>query len=163
MLEFWPQMRHWILLVLAIGSADAAQIQIGTLVGAVRDPSQAAVAEAQVVLYDATSNFERFATTDDRGQFQLTNLPFGQYAVRIDANGFRPFETTIAVRSNLTLTLEVALEIAGPREELTVRAAAPLVEPDQARQRVHGASARSAPGKRHAGARRDRARMGNGR
>ena len=131
MLEFWPQMRHWILLVLAIGSADAAQIQIGTLVGAVRDPSQAAVAEAQVVLYDATSNFERFATTDDRGQFQLTNLPFGQYAVRIDANGFRPFETTIAVRSNLTLTLEVALEIAGPREELTVRAAAPLVEPDQ--------------------------------
>ena len=125
-------MRHWILLlVLAIGSADGAQIQIGTVDGAVRDPSQAVVVEAQVVLYDATSDFERLATTDDRGQFQLTNVPFGQYGVRIEADGFRPHETTIAVRSNLAVTLEVVLEIAGPREELTVRAAPPLVERDQ--------------------------------
>ncbi len=130
-LKFWLQMRHWILLlVLAISSADAAQIQIGTVDGAVRDPSHAAVAEAQVVLYDATWDFERLATTNDHGQFQLRNVPFGQYGVRIEADGFRPYETTIAVRSNLTLTLEVVLEIAGPREELTVRAAPPLVEPD---------------------------------
>ena len=132
MLKFRSQMRHWILLlVLAIGSADAAQIQIGTVDGAVQDPSHAAVAEARVVLYDAASDFERLATTDDRGQFQLSNVPFGQYGVRIEADGFRPYETTITVRSNLTVMLEVVLEIAGPREELTVRAAPPLVEPDQ--------------------------------
>ena len=125
-------MRHWILLlVLAIGAADAAQIQIGTVDGAVQDPSRAAVAAAHIVLYHAASDFERLATTDDRGQFRLSNVPFGQYGVRIDADGFRPYETTIAVRSNLAITLEVVLEIAGPREELTVRAAPPLVEPDQ--------------------------------
>ena len=117
--------------MLAIGSADAAQIQIGTVDGAVRDPSHAAVAQARVVLYDTASDFERLATTNDRGQFQLINVPFGQYGVRIEADGFRPHETTIAVRSNLAVTLEVVLEIAGPREELTVRAAPPLVEPDQ--------------------------------
>ena len=163
-------MRHWILLlVLAIGAADAAQIQIGTVDGAVQDPSRAAVAAAHIVLYHAASDFERLATTDDRGQFRLSNVPFGQYGVRIDADGFRPYETTIAVRSNLAITLEVVLEIAGPREELTVRAAPPLVEPDQVSsttrlgqgfiQRLPGAG----PGTRHAGARRDRARMGNGR
>ena len=117
--------------MLAIGSADAAQIQIGTVDGAVRDPSHAAVAQARVVLYDTASDFERLATTNDRGQFQLINVPFGRYGVRIEADGFRLHETTIAVRSNLAVTLEVVLEIAGPREELTVRAAAPLVEPDR--------------------------------
>ena len=163
-------MRHWILLlVLAIGSADAAQIQIGTVDGAVRDPSHAAVAQARVVLYDTASDFERLATTNDRGQFQLINVPFGRYGVRIEADGFRLHETTIAVRSNLAVTLEVVLEIAGPREELTMRAAAPSRRArsgklkNAPRPRVHSASARGASGQRHAGARRDRARLGDGR
>ncbi len=108
-----------------------AQIQIGAVEGTITDGTCGRVPNASVVLHDTSTGFERSETTGDTGTFRFHNLPFGLYSLHVRAPGFRPHDSTVSLRSNLAVTVDLELALAGPAEDVTVRAATPLVDPER--------------------------------
>jgi hypothetical protein len=97
-----------------------AQIQIGTISGVVLDSTGATLADARVVLENPLTGSEHRTASDSRGAFVFNNVPFAQYNLRIEANGFQTATRQLAVRSNLPVTLEVRLSVAGANEAVSV-------------------------------------------
>ena len=84
-----------------------------------------------IVLYDTATGFERSKTTPDTGTFRFDNVPFGLYNLRVRAPGFQPHDSAVSLRSNLAVTLDLELALAGPAEDVTVRAETPLIDPER--------------------------------
>jgi hypothetical protein len=108
-----------------------AQIQLGAVEGAVTDGTGARVPNASVVLYDTASGFERLETTRDTGTFRFDNVPFGLYGLHVRAPGFQAQDSTVSLRSNLAVAVDLELVLAGSVEEVIVRAETPLVDPER--------------------------------
>ena len=138
------------LIALALAFTTLAQIQIGAVEGTVADGTGARVPNASVVLKDTSTGFERSETTGDTGSFRFDNLPFGLYSLRVMAPGFRPHDSTVSLRSNLTVSIDLELTLAGPAEDVTVRAETPLVDPERisTTTRLDGSFVRRLPGAR---------------
>ncbi len=60
-----------------------AQVTTATLVGLVRDTSGAVVPGATVIATHQGTGVPREAITDERGEFVISAMPTGPYAVRI--------------------------------------------------------------------------------
>ena len=67
------------------------QSTFGDIVGVVKDPSQGAVPEAQVLLTRVEDKSQYPATTDPDGAFHFVNLKPGHYDLAISASGFAEF------------------------------------------------------------------------
>ena len=100
----------------------------GTIEGTVKDPSNAVVVGATVIILNPVTDFTRTAETDGRGHFVFRNLPPNPYHVVATAPGFQTFEQDIDVRSSVPIELAIAVKIAGASETVNVSAAAALVE-----------------------------------
>lgn len=86
--------------------------------GTVSDPSGAKVRGAAVQI-EGTA-IERKLSTDSTGHFSL-NLPAGTYHVKVEALGFRNFETDVTVTQHANHALiNAKLQIATKIEEITV-------------------------------------------
>src|SRR3974377_5533 len=88
--------RMLIVFVLAVFSAPAAYAQAGGIVGeiqgVVKDPSGAAVPNAQVTAVNVGNGLTRSTTTDVSGVYHLPLLPLGYYKVTVQADGFAQYE-----------------------------------------------------------------------
>ena len=112
-------------------SADLleAQVTTATLVGLVRDSSAAIVPGASIVATHEGTGVPREATTDERGEFVLSALPAGPYAVRIAMPGFKTFTTSgIQLGSGQTVRQTFALELGAVAETVTVAGEAPIID-----------------------------------
>src|SRR5215813_3636292 len=88
------------LLLAAFSSITLAQ-STATLQGSITDPSGAFVSGAKVTVRNQATRFERIATTDSDGNYQVASLPPGVYQVEAQAQGF-------GAQSVKDLTLEVS-------------------------------------------------------
>ncbi|MGH9161352.1 MAG: carboxypeptidase-like regulatory domain-containing protein, partial [Vicinamibacteraceae bacterium] len=87
----------WLLgvLVLAAGAPSSeAQVLYGSIVGAVHDSSAAAVPGATITATHRETNLVLTAVSNDAGTYTIVNALPGSYDVRIQLQGFRPFEKT---------------------------------------------------------------------
>ena len=66
----------------------ASQSTFGGIVGVVKDPSEGAVAGAQLTLTSLDDGSQRNATTNGNGGFQFVNLRAGHYELVLHADGF---------------------------------------------------------------------------
>jgi Carboxypeptidase regulatory-like domain len=101
----------------------------GSILGTVRDRSQAAIAGARVVATNVQTNFsqETFSAAD--GSYHILALPAGTYKLAVTAVGFRQFNTTdIDLKVNDQFRVDVTLEIGTVTQEVTVAANAVQVE-----------------------------------
>ena len=91
----------------------------GTVVG----PNGTAIAQAAVALTNEASGSVRAATTSETGQFAITNLPAGTYAVNVVSTGLsmEPI-TSLSVGSGLTVSLAIKMQVASVSESITVEA-----------------------------------------
>ena len=119
----------------ALGSANA-QIQIGTVKGKVTDITGGVLVNARVVLANPITGYSKMTKTDVHGEFVYNNVPFDRYTVRVDVDGFRPTERFVHVRSNLPVTLQLMLSVAGIRESITIEGQRSLVEEDSSSTKV---------------------------
>jgi outer membrane receptor protein involved in Fe transport len=96
----------FLVLIFIFGSAISgiAQTFRGKILGTVSDPQGAAVAGANVKAKNVGTGIERTTTTDEAGNYVISELPIGDYEVTIDATGFRPARVT-----------DVKVEVAGER------------------------------------------------
>ena len=51
-------------------------------------------------------------TSDETGQFEIANVPFNNYQVRVAAPGFASFSQSLSVRSSVASNVKVVLQIA---------------------------------------------------
>ena len=101
----------------------------GSILGVVKDRSDAAVAGAKVVATNVDTNLTHETVSAGDGSFRVLALPAGNYKLTITATGFRPFtETGIVVKVNDQLRLDVTLDVGKVTEEVQVTANAVQVQ-----------------------------------
>ena len=104
------------------------QLPTGTILGVVRDSSDALIPGANVVARNVETGQTRTTATGVQGAYRLSALPVGQYEVRVEHSGFQS-----AVQSGLALTvsqeavLNFTLNVGRVEETVSVTADAPLV------------------------------------
>jgi len=101
--------------------------------GVVSDASGAVVAHATVTIRDIGTNIASSAVTDDKGSYFFTDLRPSTYAVKVAASGFRAAERTgVVLAVDQESSLNFRLDIAGASTSVSVTAAAPLLDTDNA-------------------------------
>jgi len=96
-----------------------AQNTPGGLKGQVRDPSGAVVPAAAVTV-TGTGGTVKATETNQFGQFAISGLPPGKYAVRALAKGFAVYEEAVETGEGKTATLDIRLSIILEKQQVTV-------------------------------------------
>src|SRR5258706_5298662 len=120
------------LLSLSIASIGVGQVLYGTLVGTVTDPQQAAVVGAHVSIKNNATGYAVEVKTDDRGAYEIANIPPGVYDVRVTAPGFSTYEAKdIAIQANNIARIEAGLKVGNLAETVTVGAEVVQLQTDK--------------------------------
>src|SRR5262245_56639182 len=89
------------LVIFCLSAAAYGQILYGNLVGSVTDPQQAAIVKAVVSIKNNATVYSAPTETDERGAYEVGNIPPGVYDVKVAAPGFATFEAKdITIQAN---------------------------------------------------------------
>ncbi len=103
-----------------------------TLNGIVKDPRGLAVPAASIVVENSVTRYRSEIATQDDGTFVLTNIPFHTYQITVTKTGFSVWKETASMRSNIPVTLDITLQLAGAAETVTVSERSELlVDPEE--------------------------------
>jgi hypothetical protein len=120
--------------VLALGfltcAGVRAQTPSGAIVGGALDSTGAIVAGARVEVVHNETGQSRHLTTSGDGRYTVEALLPGSYRVTVDAAGFKRLERMVMVEAGTTTTVDLALQVGGVTETVTVSGAAPLLRHD---------------------------------
>jgi hypothetical protein len=92
----------------------------GALTGTVKDPAGAVVAGARISARNELTGEIRTALTDEGGRFRIDNVTAGRYTIAVSREGFTPAERPVEVVGGRIATVEIKLEVAGVRSEISV-------------------------------------------
>src|SRR5690242_16339766 len=121
-----------VVFIILAGSARA-QVLYGSLVGNIKDSSGAAIGGAVVEATQQQTRVVRTATTDASGKYSLSNLPAGDYDLKITAQGFKTSaKTNVPVVLNSVSRFDTALEVGEISQTVEVTGAAPMLQTDRA-------------------------------
>jgi hypothetical protein len=97
------------------------QSTFGGIVGVVKDPSQGAVAGAQLTLTSLDDGSQRNAGTDGNGGFEFVNLRAGHYELVLHADGFADYKVfSLQLDARQSLRLDVSLKLARSSQSIEV-------------------------------------------
>ena len=101
----------------------------GAISGIVLDPTNRAVANAEVLVSDDATHISRSVTTTAEGIFRVPLLPPGKYSVTVKAPHFAPNTSpSIPVAVSDTTTLNVTLAVAGTSTNIQVSSNAEVAQ-----------------------------------
>ena len=125
------------LVVAAVAATLAQNTSTAQIAGTVRD-AQGGVLPGVLVEVASPALVEkvRSTKTDNNGQYRITNLPVGTYAVTFTLEGFTKQQHNVVLTSGFTVPVNATLAIGQLTETLVVVAAAPTVDVQSARQSV---------------------------
>ena len=107
----------WVLLL----AAQPALAQSRGINGVVRDPQQAVVAGAEVVLINSRTAVRATALTDGLGRYSFAPPAPDTYVVEVHAKGFKVVTSeAIALAAGESVTQDFVLALAGTNESVTV-------------------------------------------
>jgi hypothetical protein len=114
--------------------ASFAQSTFGTIVGIIKDPGEGFVTGAQIALTNLDDNSTRFASADDNGTFQFTNLKPGKYQLTVQANGFSEYKAAgVELEARQSLRLDLTLKLASSSQTVEVTGdSGPLINTESA-------------------------------
>mgnify|MGYP001033635026 CR=1 FL=1 len=113
-------------------SADA-QVLYGTMVGNVKDSTNAVIPGAVVTAKNKNTNQTIEGITNDSGQYTLTNLQPGTYTLKVSLQGFKEwFDENVQVTVNNITRVDVVLEVGARSEVITVSSEAARLQTDKA-------------------------------
>jgi hypothetical protein len=114
----------------------SARAQQGNIAGTVRD-AQGAVMPGVTVEVTSPALIEkvRSAATDEAGQYRITNLPVGTYAVSFTLEGFtKQQRDNVVLTTGFTAPVNATMAVGQRSELVTVTAESPTVDVQNARQ-----------------------------
>ncbi len=119
-----------VLALIALTEPTRAQTTTADVSGVVTDPLHAVVRGVAVRARNASTGFERRTESDQTGAYRLAGLPAGTYEVVADGQGLRTFRApAVTLSIGRDVVLDIAMELAGRAEDVTVSATVPLVSP----------------------------------
>lgn len=121
-----------VLALAAVFNPASAQVLYGVLVGNVTDPQQGAVVGASVSIRNNATNYSSDAKTDDRGAYEIRNVPPGIYDIKITAPGFATFEAKdVNIQANNIARVDAQLKVGAVTEVVTVGAEVARLQTDK--------------------------------
>jgi len=106
-----------------------SQTDTGSIVGTVTDKSGASLPNAMVTVTNVGTNRKTVVKTDRQGTYVATSLQIGNYAVQIQAEGFKEVTRTgIALNVQDRLRVDFTLQVGSVVEQVTVTGAPPLLQ-----------------------------------
>ena len=125
------------LMIAALGvilaSQAFAQIDTGSIVGSVRDPSGATVPNATITLTNDATSVARTTVTNGAGEYQFAAVPPGLYSVKAAASGFASqMEKNIEIHVQARPSIDFTLKVGDVAEVLQVESQTPLLQTQSA-------------------------------
>lgn len=118
-----------LLMAVALERRSFGQGITGSITGTVTDESGAAIAGATVTVRQVETNSIRTATTSDVGTYTVTQLPPGQYSVKIDNPAFKTFQQSgITLEINQVAQINARLAVGSQQETVEVTGSAPAIQ-----------------------------------
>ena len=106
-----------------------AQVEQGSITGAVIDQSGASIPKVAISATNMATQVAAKTETNDEGYYKLPYLPPGKYAIVAEKQGFAPARVTdISLMVGSTATINISLKMGSVHEEVTVTASAVLLE-----------------------------------
>lgn len=106
-----------------ISASLTAQSPQGTITGTIFDSQGGRIAAAEIVARQMATGLDYRGVSGDNGTYAVPSLPIGVYEVTATAPGFKTFRRTgLSLEVAQRLRLDVALEIGGVNETVTVAA-----------------------------------------
>jgi Carboxypeptidase regulatory-like domain len=118
------------LVVLLLGAnATFAQDVTATITGTVSDPSGAAVAGATVTAKSVERGISYTATTNDSGLYRISQLPVGNYDLRVEKSGFETaLYPAFTLHENQVARFDAPLKVGQVSQTIEVTGAAPVLK-----------------------------------
>ena len=122
-----------LLLALCIPLQLAAQIDRGEITGTVEDQSGAVVANARIVVTNDATGVKAQTQSTNTGTYVFDNLLPSTYTIEAETAGFEKYVVHgLYVHVQQVLTVDVHLSTGNVQQSVTVTAAAPLLEAENA-------------------------------
>jgi Carboxypeptidase regulatory-like domain len=130
MLNRFKRISTLLLVVVTLFSATTLRADVtGSVLGVVRDSTQAVVGGARIVVTNAETNFTKETTSSADGSYRILALPAGTYTLTATAAGFQQFTATnVDVKVNDEFRVDIVLAIGSVQTEVNVAANAVQVE-----------------------------------
>ncbi|MGA7895886.1 MAG: carboxypeptidase regulatory-like domain-containing protein [Candidatus Sulfotelmatobacter sp.] len=115
--------RTTIVTLAAVGfflGATAFATIFGSVRGIVHDPQHRPVQGAMVMLKAQNSDWTQSHDSNDRGEFDFSSVPIGNYTVTVSSKGFQQTQQGVIVQSDTSPVLHFELAIAGAKETVGV-------------------------------------------
>jgi len=113
----------YLLLILTISSAVVSAQSGASITGTVKDPQGQPIPGTTLTLFSSTGAAGSATTSDSAGSYHFEGLPEGDYLLRAAAPGFALFlAEDIHLSAGAVEKREVALQVAGVREQVVVTA-----------------------------------------
>jgi hypothetical protein len=90
------------------------------------------VPAAAVRIQNTDTSATRATISNDRGQYEIVQVPPGRYKVTVEKPGFRTHATEVLLQTNTPSTLDVVLEVGTVSETISVNAEASVVNTENA-------------------------------
>jgi iron complex outermembrane receptor protein len=98
----------------ALSSLAQTTTNTGQISGVVKDPDQAALAGAHVMVTNSVTKVKAEADTDGQGAYSFASLPPGSYVVEADAQGFKHGASSeLSVAAGQSVKADLVLVLAG--------------------------------------------------
>jgi hypothetical protein len=115
--------------------AGALSAQTGAITGDVRDPADAIVVGANVVITNTVTGAESRTKSTSTGSYSVPGLPVGVYRLVVDVPGFKKYTVeNIQVQVDTTARANVRLTVGSAAESVTVTDETPLLKTETGEQ-----------------------------
>ena len=122
-----------VIFLISAALVGLAQVDTGSLVGTVKDPSGAVLPGVTVTATNTDTSIATSAKTEVDGNYVITPLKIGRYSVSVEATGFqRSIRKDIVLDVQQTIRLDFSLKIGSVTQTTEVSGAAPLLETESA-------------------------------
>ncbi|MGP0099297.1 MAG: carboxypeptidase regulatory-like domain-containing protein, partial [Terriglobales bacterium] len=131
------KMAKWsafVLILFAVSTTLHAQLNEGSIAGAVTDVSGAAISGASVKITNLQTASVVESKTDKIGYYRIVHLQIGAYQVRVEAQGFKTTVLeNVSVNVNTTTVADAKLPVGGAQETVLVSGEGALIQTEEAR------------------------------
>ncbi len=114
--------------VTIFATSARAQLNLGSIAGAVTDPNGAVIVDCQLTAAGTGGDAFRTVHTNSQGLFNISSLPAGEYRVAAEAPGFQKLSTVVTVVVDRVTTADLHLTIGNVTEQVEVSAQSSLVD-----------------------------------
>ena len=122
-----------LLVFLSIPKQMCAQIDRGEITGTVLDPTTAVVPGARITLTNDATNVSIQTQSTSTGTYVFSNLNPGTYSIKAESGGFENYMVQgLDVHVQQVLTVDIHFTTGSVQQNVTVTAAAPLLESENA-------------------------------